>query len=110
MQGLFFVQSHAELILFFEKGDIMKMYGLLCIGLFSITYLHGMHDDSGDYLSIQKRIEELRQELIQLDEFDISNQKRDEHETAIMDEINKLDEQMHTYHQAKKQVKKQAKK
>lgn len=78
---------------------------MLLSGLFFIGSLSSM-DDSQEYLSIQKRIEELRQELDELNEFDIGNQEKDEHETAIMNEINKLDEQMHAYQQAKKQVKK----
>jgi hypothetical protein len=82
------------------------MYVLLCIGLFSITYLHGMHNDSGDYLSIQKRIEELRQELIQLDEFDISNQQKDVHETQILDEIYKLNQEIQLSQKLKEQQEK----
>lgn len=82
-----------------------KIYMMLLSGLLFIGSISAM-DDSGEYFSIKNRIEELRQELYELNEFDMSNQKRDEHETAIMDEINKLDEQMHAYQQIKKQLKK----
>lgn len=77
----------------------------LLSGLLFICSLSSM-DDSQEYLSIQKRIEELRQELDELNEFDIGNQEKDEHETAIMNEIHTLHKQMHAYQQAKKQVKK----
>ncbi|AXK60894.1 hypothetical protein [Candidatus Chromulinivorax destructor] len=82
-----------------------KICIMLLSGLFFIGSLSSM-DDSQEYLSIQKRIEELHQELNELNEFDIGNQERDEHETAIMDEIHTLHEQMHAYQQAKKQLKK----
>lgn len=82
-----------------------KTYIMLFSGLLFIGSIFAM-DDSQEYLTIQNRIEELRQELAELNEFDIGNQERDEHETAILDEIHTLHKQMHAFQKAKKQVKK----
>lgn len=82
-----------------------KLCMIVFVALLSAHNISTM-DDSADYLSIQKRIEELRQELNEINEFDISNQERDKHETAIMDEIYKLYEQIRVCQQAKKQAKK----
>jgi len=84
----------------------MKLYSILLIGSLSAAFLSAMHDDSGDYLSLHKRIEELRQELIQLNEFDISNQQRDVHETEILDEIYKLNQEIDWYQKLKKEQQK----
>ena len=66
----------------------MKIYGMLFVALLSTIFMYGMQEDnSGKFLSIQKRMEELRQEQSIVGDVD--------HE--IQAELQRLDEQIKLY-------------
>ena len=88
----------------------MKMYAIVFMGSFYAVSLCAMQENQqvtpGHFLSIQKRMEELRHEQQSIQESDIDHQVKNDADNKIQAELQRLDYQMKLHQDIQDGVKK----